>query len=50
MQPYDTVNDAGFLKMVHAFEPHYSPPDKKTTACNYMPKLYETERKHVTKF
>ena len=26
MQPYDTVNDAGFLKMLHTFEPngHYS--------------------------
>ena len=45
MQPYDTVNDAGFLKMVHTFEPHYSPPDRKTIACNYMPKLYETERR-----
>ena len=49
MQPYDTVNDTGFLKMVHAFEPHYSPPDRKTMACNYMPKLYETERKRVTR-
>ena len=49
MQPYNTVNNAGFLKTVHAFEPRYSPPDRKTIACNYMPKLYETERKHVTR-
>ena len=47
MQPYDTVNDAGFLKMLHTFEPRYSPPDRKTIACNYMPKLYEAERKRV---
>ena len=47
MQPYDTVNDAGFLKMLHTFEPRYSPPNRKTIACNYMPKLYEAERKHV---
>lgn len=47
MQPYDTVNDAGFLKMLHTFEPRYLPPDRKSMACNYMPKLYETERKRV---
>ena len=29
------------------FEPCYSPPDRKTMACNYMPKLYETERKRA---
>ena len=36
MQLYDTVNDAGFLKMLHTFEPRYSPPDRKTMACNYV--------------
>ena len=47
MQPYDTVNDQGFLKMLNTFEPRYSPPDRKAIASNYMPKLYETERKRV---
>ena len=37
MQPLDTVNDAGFCKMIHEFEPRYTPPDRKTIATHYLP-------------
>ena len=47
IQPYDTINDPGFVKMLHTFEPRYFPPDRKTIATNYMPKLYEIEKKRV---
>ena len=43
MQPYDTVNDTGFRHMLKALEPRYLPPDRKTIATTYMPKMYETE-------
>ena len=47
MQPYDTINDPRFINMLHTFEPRYFPPDRKTIATNYMPKLYEVEKKHI---
>ena len=47
MQPFDTVNDPGFVKMLHTFEPRYFLPDRKTVATNYMPKIYEGEKKRV---
>ena len=49
LKPYDAVNDAGFLRMLNTFEPRYLPPDRKTIASNYMPKLYEAEKKRVLK-
>ena len=47
MMPYDTVNAAGFRHMLCGIEPCYAPPDRKSVATNYMPKLYEREKAHV---
>ena len=47
MQPYDTVNDEGFRHMLKVIEPRYSPPDRKTIANTYFPKLYEAGREKV---
>ena len=47
MQPYDTINDPGVIKMLHTFGLRYFPPDRKTIATNYMSKLYEVEKKHA---
>ena len=47
MQPMDTVNDAGFRRMIHKFEPRYTPPDRKTLATHYLPQMFETEKKRV---
>ena len=47
MQPLDTVNDTGFRKMIHEFEPHYTPPDRKTTATHYLPWMFENEEKCI---
>ena len=47
MMPYDTVNAAGFRHMLHEIEPRYVPPDRKSVATNYMPKLYEREKARV---
>ena len=47
LQPYDTVNDAGFRHMIKTFEPRYTPPDRKTIATNYMPKMYDKEKGKV---
>ena len=49
MQPYDTIEDPGFVKMLQTFEPRYSPPSRKTIATNYMPKLFEAEKTRVLK-
>jgi len=47
MQPYDTINDVGFCHMLKVLEPRYSPPDRKTVANAYFPKLYEAEREKL---
>ena len=47
MMPYDTVNAACFCHMLHEIEPRYVPPDRKSVATNYMPKLYEREKARV---
>ena len=47
MQPYDTVNDAGFRYMLKTLEPRYTPPDRKTIATTYIPKMYETEKNRI---
>ena len=47
MQPYDTVNDAGFRHMLKILEPRYVPPDRKTIATNYMAKMYELEKQRI---
>ena len=40
LQPYDTVNDSSLQQMIKTFEPRYTPPNRKTIAKNYIPKLY----------
>ena len=47
MQPYNIVNDEGFHQMLKVIEPCYLPPDRKTIANTYFPKLYEAEREKV---
>ena len=47
MQPYDTVNDAGFRHMLKILEPRYVPLDRKTIATNYMAKMYELEKQRI---
>ena len=49
MQPLDTVNDTGFRKMIHEFAPRYTPPDRKTIATNYLPRMFESEKKRIEK-
>ena len=46
-RPYDTVNDAGFCKMLNVFEPRYTVPDRKTIATHYVPQLYDKERARI---
>ena len=47
MMPYQTVNDPGFHAMLSAFNPQYVPMDRKTLVTNYIPKLYDKERKQI---
>ena len=47
MQPYDTVNDAGFRYMLKTLEPRYTPPDRKTIATTHIPKMYEIEKNRI---
>jgi len=47
MHPYQTVNDAGFRAMLAAFDPRYTPMDRKTLATNYIPKLYDKEKERI---
>ena len=47
MQPLDTVNDTGFRKMIHEFEPRYTPPDRKTIATHYLPQMFENEKRRI---
>ena len=41
MMPFSTVSNVGFQKMLHAFEPQYVLPDRKTITQHYMPEIYE---------
>ena len=43
MQPYDTINDVGFQHMIAAFQPRYTPPDRKTLATHYIPQMFDSE-------
>ena len=43
----DTVNDSGFRSMLKEFEPRYQVPDRKTIACNYLPAMYEEQKKLI---
>lgn len=48
MQPLQTVEDAGFRNLLHTIEPRYIPPSRKTLRMNYLPSLYEQERKKIS--
>ena len=45
IHPYQTVNDLGFQRMLHAFDQRYHPPDRKAVSTKLIPKLYNNERK-----
>lgn len=47
MLPIDTVNDSGFRNMLKEFEPRYQLPDRKTIANNYLPAMFEEQKKLV---
>ena len=47
MQPYDTINDAGFWHMIATFRPRYAPPDRKTLATHYTPRMFDSETKRI---
>ena len=33
--------------MIMQFEPCYTPPDRKTIATKYLPKMFEAEKGHI---
>ena len=33
--------------MISEFEPHYTPPDRKTIATHYLPQMIKTEKKCI---
>ena len=40
MQPYSTINDAGFRHMIATFQPRYTPPDQKNSCYSlYSPAI-----------
>ena len=47
MQPFQTVNDAGFRQLLKALEPRYEYPDRKTISTIYMPRLYAREKERI---
>ena len=47
MQPYDTINDVGFRHMITTFQPRYMPPDRKTLATQYIPRMFDTETTRI---
>ena len=47
MMPFRTVNNEGFQKMLHTFEPRYVLPDRKTLTQHYMPEMYEREKEKI---
>ena len=47
MMPFDTINDRKFRHMIKTFEPHYTPPDRKTILTHYMQELYQREKIRV---
>ena len=48
MQPLDTVEDKGFLHLLHTLEPRYQPPSRKTLSVNYLPSIYEREKQKIS--
>ena len=40
MQPHDTINDVEFRHMIATFQPRYTPPDRKTLATHYIPRMF----------
>ena len=46
-QPFDTVNGAGFQKLVHDLEPRYKLPDRKTISTTYMPQIYKSKKEAI---
>ena len=40
LQPFDTLNDTCFRRMINTFEPRYEPCNRKTVATNYLPKMF----------
>ena len=47
MQPYDTINDVGFRHMIATFQPRYTPPDRKTLATHYIPRMFDSETTRI---
>ena len=47
MQPYDTVNDVEFRHMIATFQPRYTPPDRKTLATQYIPRMFDSETTRI---
>ncbi len=43
MQPLDTIDDQGFRRMLHEFEPRYVPPSRKTITTKNLPSIYNAE-------
>ena len=50
MMPFHTINDPGFRHMVETFEPHYTPPDRKTISTHHMQDLYLSEKRRVQQY
>ena len=40
MQPFETVDDLGFRKLIHTFEPTYDPPSRKSLTTKYLPEMF----------
>ena len=47
LQPFDTLNDTGFKRMINTFEPTYEPPNRKVVATKYLPKMFDCEKQTI---
>ena len=47
LQPFDTLNDTGFRRMVNTLEPGYKPPNRKTVATNNLSKMFDHEKEKI---
>ena len=47
MLPVSITSNAGFLNMLHTFEPRFVLPDRRTFTQHYLPELYESERARI---
>ena len=47
MMPFSTVNNVGFQKMLHTFEPLYVLPDRKAITQHYIPEIFEHMKANV---